>query len=433
MSFPSYSAYKSSGDAFLGEIPSHWTVRRIKAVANVINGYPFDSAKFSDSTGHQLIRIRDLNCSDTATKFNGEFLDGAAVTNDDVLIGMDGDFNVGRWMSHEKALLNQRMCCIRTVDKLLSKFLYYLLPFPLNAINDVTYSTTVKHLSSFQVEKICVATPSNYDELSGLVLFIDREVSKIDSLIAEQERLMEILAEKRKAVIFHSVTKGIDQKIKFKDSGVEWIGLIPEHWSVARVFRIAKLESGHTPSKQVPEYWENCTIPWVSLNDSKQLAATDYITETAYQISELGMANSSAHLLEAGAVVFTRDATIGLAAITTRKMAVSQHLIAWCPGERIDGLFLLRVFNAMKDFLDSFTFGATIKTIGMADVKKLFTTLPPIEEQRAIAIHIDYELSKIDALVVEVEKSILLMRERRSALIASAVTGKIDVRGLVKQ
>jgi type I restriction enzyme S subunit len=258
--------------------------------------------------------------------------------------------------------------------------------------------------------------------------FLDRETAKIDALVAEQEQLITLLKEKRQAVISHAVTKGLDPSVPMKDSGVEWLGEVPAHWQVRKVKDVSRLESGHTPSKTMPEYWVDCDIPWVSLNDSKYLAANDYITDTAIQISQLGIENSSARLLPAGSVVFTRDATIGLAAITTREMAVSQHLIAWCPTGVMDPLYLLRVFNAMKDHLDSHTFGATIKTIGMGDVKSLMSTVPPLDEQLAIAAFLKNALQTLDQLIDEAVLSIELLRERRSALISAAVTGQIDVR-----
>jgi type I restriction enzyme S subunit len=272
--------------------------------------------------------------------------------------------------------------------------------------------------------------PTEYEQ-AAIAVFLDRETAKIDALIAEQEKLIALLAEKRQATISHAVTKGLNPNVPMKDSGISWLGEVPAHWGVVRVKDVARLESGHTPSKQCPEYWENCEIPWVSLNDSKFLAANDYISKTAVNINELGLANSSARMLPPGAVVFTRDATIGLAAITTRPMAVSQHLIAWCPSERITSMFLLRVFNMMKPHLDSRTFGATIKTIGMADVKKLVTTVPPLDEQQAIVECINSELSKLDVLTAGTERAISLLKERRSALIAAAVTGQIDVRSEV--
>jgi type I restriction enzyme S subunit len=271
------------------------------------------------------------------------------------------------------------------------------------------------------------------EEQTTIAAFLDRETGKINTLIAEQEKLITLLAEKRQATISHAVTRGLSPGVPMKDSGVTWLGEVPAHWTVCRVKNVARLESGHTPSKQCSEYWENCEIPWVSLNDSKCLAIHDYISDTAVKINELGLENSSARMLPAGAVVFTRDATIGLASITTIPMAVSQHLIAWCPSSRITSLFLLRVFNAMKPHLDSYTFGATIKTIGMADVKKLVTPVPPVDEQAGITAFIQEETAKLGSLRAEARRAIDLLKERRTALIAAAVTGQIDVRGTVPE
>ncbi len=131
--------------------------------------------------------------------------------------------------------------------------------------------------------------------------------------------------------------------------------------------------------------------------------------------------------LPARVVVFTRDATIGKAAITTRPMAVSQHIIAWVCGAKIDPEYLLRVFYGMEKFLDRFTFGATIKTIGMGDVGRLVTPVPPRDEQLAIVDFVRHEVRRFDGLVERVETQVERLREYRQALITAAVTGKIDV------
>jgi type I restriction enzyme S subunit len=217
-----------------------------------------------------------------------------------------------------------------------------------------------------------------------------------------------LLKEKRQAVISHAVTKGLNPDAPMRDSGVEWLGDVPEHWTVCRIKQVAELDSGHTPSKAVPEYWENCTIPWVSLNDTRQLKQTDRITETAVMISESGMANSSAHLLPAGCVVFTRDATIGLAAITMTPMAVSQHLIAWiCDPTRVLSEYLLLVIYGMEGELERFTF----------------------DEQRSIVKNVQRRRARLAESIARSERLLELLGERRSALISAAVTGKIDVRG----
>ncbi|TPK36404.1 hypothetical protein FJ867_14910 [Mesorhizobium sp. B2-5-3] len=265
-------------------------------------------------------------------------------------------------------------------------------------------------------------------EQTAISSFLDRETGKIDALVEEQRRLIELLKEKRQAVISHAVTKGLNPDAPMKDSGVEWLGQVPEHWNVIRIKWIARMESGHTPDKKVVAYWEDCDIPWVSLHDTGYLKYNDYISETAQYVNELGLANSSARLLPTGVVVFSRDATIGRCAITTRPMAVSQHFIAWVPGTMVTPEFLLYCLRSMTQELDRLTFGATVKTIGMPDVRGLTIGLPPIGEQIAIIEHVLNSCLEIDRLIRTAENVVALLQERRSALISAAVTGKIDVR-----
>lgn len=280
------------------------------------------------------------------------------------------------------------------------------------------------------------------DEQQTIARFLDAKTAQIDALVAQKRQLIAKLKEKRSALIARTVTRGLPPEAakaaglepnpEMKDSVVEWLGAVPLHWDVVRVKFVAKVESGHTPSRSEPSYWieEECVIPWVSLNDSKFLKENDFISETAVKISEEGMRNSSAHLLPAGAVVFTRDATIGLTAITTVPAAVSQHVIAWLPGERVFAKYLLLVFKVMQNYLDSLTFGSTLKTIGMSDIRRITMPIPSMDEQQAITKYLDFEVSRIDALSDKIELAITRLTEYRQALITSAVTGKIDVGGL---
>jgi len=172
------------------------------------------------------------------------------------------------------------------------------------------------------------------DTQRRIARFLDEKTARIDGLIEKKRALLGRLAEKRQALITRAVTKGRNPGAPLKPSGIDWLGDIPAHWEVLPVKRIATLESGHTPDRKVDAYWEDCEIPWVSLNDTAILRDSDYISETTFRINELGLANSSARMLPERAVVFTRDATIGESAITTRPMAVSQHIIAWLCDER---------------------------------------------------------------------------------------------------
>lgn len=259
--------------------------------------------------------------------------------------------------------------------------------------------------------------------------FLDRKTAAIDALIRKKERLIELLQEKRQAFITHVVTKGLDPNVPMKDSGIEWLGEIPAHWEVVRIKHVCDLESGHTPSRSEPAYWidDECVIPWVSLNDTKTMKVSDVIVDTFYKISPRGMANSSAHLISEGAVVFTRDATIGLSAIMGAPMAVSQHIIAWVCGARIYNRYLLRVIDAMASHLDRMTFGATIKTIGMDDVKQLTTPLPPLDEQTRMVEHLSAQLNRLDLAVARLQTQLDRLKEYRQALISAAVTGQLPI------
>jgi Type I restriction modification DNA specificity domain len=240
-----------------------------------------------------------------------------------------------------------------------------------------------------------VVTPPT-GEQDRIAAFLDRETAKLDTLIAKQERLIEFLQEKRQALINHAVTKDLNTAAPMRPSGVEWLGDVPSHWDVKRIKWVARMESGHTPDKKVEAYWENCDIPWVSLNDTSQLRVNDFVNDTAFQVNALGIANSSARLLPKGTVVFSRDATVGLCAITNRTMAVSQHFIGWVCGPDILPTFLLFALRSMAQELEKRTMGATIKTIGMPDVRTLVAPVPPINEQQQIVSHVFKQRGRLD-------------------------------------
>jgi type I restriction enzyme S subunit len=288
---------------------------------------------------------------------------------------------------------------------------------------------TIAHLTGEKLAAILVPTPP-LPEQRAIADFLDRKTQAIDALIQKKERLIALLQEKRQALITQAVTKGFDPTVPMKDSGIEWLGEIPVHWEVKRLKHVCRLESGHTPRKSELTYWvpEECTIPWVSLNDTKTLEALDFISETKVKISPIGMANSSAHLIEGGAVIFNRDgARVGLAAITTMPMAVSQHIIAWVPSSEIRNKYLLNVLYAMEPEIYRITAGATIPTIGMPDVRRMVTPVPPLSEQDTIVQRVECSRRQIAHVADKVEKQIQLLREYRQALISAAVTGKIDV------
>jgi type I restriction enzyme S subunit len=258
--------------------------------------------------------------------------------------------------------------------------------------------------------------------------YLDRETARIDTLIEEQQRLIEMLCERRFAVRVNVALQGTAPGAQV-ESTLPWAQRLPVGWRVVPLTSVARLESGHTPSRSREDWWQDCYIPWVSLHDVGTMRGVKYLERTAQEISEAGMANSSARLLPAHTVVLSRDATVGRTAIMGVPMATSQHFAAWVCGPLLDPEYLWVLFtDAMQPFFDSFQNGSTIRTIGMGDLKAFRIPLPPLDEQRRIVAHLDEETAKIDALIAESERLVELARERRAALITAAVTGQIDVR-----
>jgi type I restriction enzyme S subunit len=351
VSFPRYPAYKDSGVEWLGEVPEHWAVVPLKTIATVINGYPFDSKLFDPVDGFPLVRIRDLNQSSPDTYYKGEFVQAASIDNDDVLIGMDGDFNVGRWLGEVPALLNQRMCCVRSADPLIARYLRYVLPAPLRLINDITYSTTVKHLSSSDVLGLKLAVPRVNAEVEKIATFLDRETAKIDALIAEQQRLIELLQEKRQAVISHAVTKGLNPDAPMKDSGVEWLGEVPEHWAISPIKYLARVGNGSTPNRDNSEYWADDGFPWLNssvVNKAEVLEAERFVTKLALKECHLPIVEPPAALVG----ITGQGRTRGMAAQLMFTATVNQHVAFIKPStNRITVDYLLRVLEASYDRL----------------------------------------------------------------------------------
>jgi type I restriction enzyme S subunit len=390
MSFPRYPAYKDSGVEWLGEVPEHWRALRLRFVAQ-LNPSKQEAKELGDQEMVSFLPMEaigeDGNIRLEHEKEVGECLSGYTYFRDeDVCVAKitpcfeNGKGAILRELKGGVGFGTTELIVARpNKEKITSEFIDYLFrsqTFRRLGESEMYGAGGQKRVPESFVRDFTSALPS-IEEQRQVTTFLDHQTAKIDALIAEQQRLIELLQEKRQAVISHAVTKGLNPTAPMKDSGVEWLGEVPEHWALKKIKHTARMESGHTPDRKVEAYWVNCDIPWVSLNDTSFLKDNDYISETTHSINELGIQNSSARLLPERVVVFSRDATIGRCAITTRPMAVSQHFIAWVCGEEILPEYLLLRLKSMTQELERLTFGATLKTIGMPDVKTLVTPVPP--------------------------------------------------------
>lgn len=208
----------------------------------------------------------------------------------------------------------------------------------------------------------------------------------------------------------------------YKDSGVIWLGQIPSHWEVPRTKFVARLESGHTPSRDDSKYWGG-DIPWFSLADISQIRekGRKYITETEEYITEAGIENSGARLLPQGTVVLSRTASVGFTCILGKPAATDQSMVNWVCGSSIKSEFLYYVFKAMEQEFERLARGSTHETIYMPDMRKFSTPLPPIEEQTRIISFLNYHIKRIDSLIKKKRRLLDLITEKRKAVLTDLI------------
>lgn len=265
--------------------------------------------------------------------------------------------------------------------------------------------------------------------------FLDAETSRIDRIVEASRRLLHVLAERRSAGVVHAVS-GTDSAIGAVGAGaiessLPWLTSIPEDWAEVRLSLVARMGSGHTPSRARPDWWVDCTIPWVTTGEVQQMRddRLEVLTATREKISRVGLANSAAELHPKGTVVLCRTAaSAGYSAVMGTDMATSQDLVTWTCGPRLDPFYLLWCLRAMRrDLLGRLAMGSTHKTIYVPDLQALKIPLPPLEKQREIVRRVRLANRRIDGAVDGTRRRIELLSERRQALITAAVTGQFDV------
>jgi type I restriction enzyme S subunit len=241
-----------------------------------------------------------------------------------------------------------------------------------------------------------------------------------------------LLAEKRQALITRAATRGLDSGASLRDSGLPWLGEIPVHWGIWKVGHFATIGNGSTPNRDNVEYWADGLIPWLNssvVNQDEVTKADQFITEAAFRECHLPLVKSGSVLVG----ITGQGKTRGQAVVLSFEATINQHLAFITPKDGVaDPWFLRWVFFACYDFLRSISddAGGTKGALTCEEVAALRMPLPPIDEQDEIVGHITDETAKLDALRSATERTIALLKERRAALIAAAVTGKLDVQGV---
>lgn len=326
--------------------------------------------------------------------------------------------------------LNQDMRAFHPDERLVPRFLARLIQGHqtelLQAWSKV--GATVESLESDLVGDTLIPLPPRHEQ-EAITAFLDRETARVDSLVAAKQHVLGLLAEKRKAIIATVVTRGLDPKAKLRDSGVAWLGEIPGHWRLVPLRYLVSFLSGGTPDKDNAGFWIGGTIPWVSPKDMK----IEEIDDSEDHITQEALDGSATRLVPVGSVLIVVRGMI-LAhtlpvAVTSGPVTINQDIKALVCGDRLLPDFLRIVLAGQSRLLLSLTDSSAHGTKKMETevLQRLEVPVPPLSEQHAIVAHIASETAKLDAVRAATERTIALLKERRSALIAAAVTGQLAV------
>ena len=414
-----YPEYKPSGVEWLGEIPAGWEVKRLKyaMLLNYGDSLPNDTREDGDvpvmgSNGP----VGSHNASNTLAPT--------------IVVGRKGSYGKITYINQSCFAIDTTYFVDRRTTKADLRWLYYVLA--ILGLDDFSEDSAVPGLSREYVYGWLLPYPPS-PEQRAIAAFLDRETARIDALVAKKERLVELLQEKRAALISHAVTKGLDSDVEMKDSGVEWLGEIPAHWEVKRLKMLTSVVT--SGSRGWAQYYSDNGGIFLRIGNLSRMSLCLDLDDIQHVSPPQGAEGERTRVYSDDILIsITADiGSIGLVPEDIGDAFVSQHIALARPiGEKIFSKWAgygLLSWVGQRQF-NELLYGGTKDGLGLDDVRNLVVLGPPLPEQRAIAAYLDRETALIDALVAKVLEAIDRLREYRTALISAAVTGKIDVRGV---
>ena len=445
-----YRTYRPSGVKWLGEVPEHWGVRRLKDVGVLIAGAAFPEA-LQGLEGEELpfFKVADLDKSrdgrwledpehtisrEAAAEIRARVIPQRSVVY--AKIGAALLLNRRRVNSRPACIDNNMSAYVPDRDQITTHWALYTLS--LLDFGEHVNPGAVPSLSEGDQAILPLPIPP-LDEQRAIADYLDRKTERIDSLAAKMRLFIERLREYRTALITRTVTRGLppnaarvaglDPSPRLKPSGVEWLGKVPEHWEVKPLRSWVSFRGGSTPSKSREEFWDG-DIPWVSPKDMKRA----FVADSEDHVTSAALAESGCTMLPVPSVlVVVRGMILAHslpAAITTAPVTINQDMKALVTHEPLSHRFLywflVGAARALVSLCDESAHGT--RKLETATLAGFLTPLPPHGEQAAIATFLDAETTRLDGLVRRAVSAIERLQEYRTALITAAVTGKVDVR-----
>ena len=432
MSFPRYPKYKPSGVEWLGDVPEHWEVTRLKNLFSLMKRLPEDQDDIVTAFRDGEVTLRSNRRIDGFTNAIHEHGYQRILRGDLVIHAMDAFAGaIGVSDSTGKSTPVYSVCAPRY-----------------KGINTYYYGRLLRHmaLSGYinslakgirerstefrwsESSNVLVSLPPPTEQ-TAIATFLDRETSKIDALVGEQQRLIELLKEKRQAVISHAVSKGLNPNAPMKPSGIQWLGDVPEHWELGRIKSLSSFVTSG-PRGWSERIGETGAL-FIQSGDLNDQLEVEFATAKRVQVDN-DAESVRTRLHEGDVVVCVTGAKTGNVAVCENiphDAYVNQHVCLVRPNSEILPMFLGLVLKSKlgQSYFEVSQYGLK-QGLSLENINEAPVTLPDMDEQRKIISYIDIETAKLAALTAQAEQAIELLQERRTALISAAVTGKIDVR-----
>lgn len=435
MSYKTYDAYETIDNSFLKQMPKDWEMFKLKFLINTLESgkrKDFENETFAFSIGGEHINWNGtLNLKNeryVSEDFYNSMSKGKICKNDTLLVKDGATIGKTAFVDNlpQKMAVNEHVFILRSNKLLNPKLLYYLI-FSNLGFTQIKLTETGSAqggISQNIADKVEFIIPINLNHQQQIVDYLDKQTAKIDETISKNEELIKLLEEKRVALINLVVTKGLNPDVPMKDSGVEWIGEIPEHWNINKIKKYFNIYNGSTP-KNNEENW-NGNIHWITPADYK---TTDiYINNSSRKITKNGLNSCGTTLVPKGSIIVSNRAPIGTVAIANVDLCTNQGCKSLAIKRNINTKFVYYVLSINEKELNKLGRGTTFMELSAYDLGTFPIPIAPDSEQKDIVNYLDKETSKINQTVSKIKENIKLLEEYKTSLIHNVVTGKIDVR-----
>ncbi len=436
---PQSVAYKESGIPWVGKIPEHWEMRRVKHIARKIigGGTPDTSVSSHWATekkdSYLWVSIEDITKSnfirDTKkyiTKSGLESSSAKIIPPFSILYSIYASLGKIAY-SDLPVTTNQAILAIQPQDNLFYKFLFYFLHSTTRDIITLSSMTTQNNISLFVVQNLKIPLPP-LEEQKKIADFLDKKTHQIEEFINKKQKLITLLEEKKQTLINQCVTQGLDSSASLKDSGVEWLGKIPTHWEVRRLASFGSFSKGGNISRGDLSESGNSVILYGDIYTKYEIKTSNLKSKVAKDLESLAPSICKGDILFAGSGETKEDIGKAIVYQGDEKAFTGGDIIILRQVEN-DSLFLSYSLNSQyaKAFKAVESKGEIIVHIYASNLRELKIPLPPLEEQKAIAEYLDTQIEKIDLAICKIKSQINLIKEYKTTLISEAVCGRVGI------